>query len=633
MTGRLLHRPKPIAGESFDGYLLRLAEANGYVSDRWITELAGIEGRLSTGTGDVEPLARLLGHDPALLEAMRYPPSPWAGRRRINLFNGRPINRLAINMDRPRVCTACLAESAHLRMAWELAPAAICPSHGMVLLDACPTCGKAISWNRSHVCQCHHCGADFRKAVPPQADTRGTSLSAQILAAAGLAEAPVEGLGFPAELRALSLADLVQALLLLGAAAGGLPFAGGHWSCAKLSAGEMAKLLTDAAEVLGDWPNGLHTLLEKLNGQMAPGHTGLQWSFGRFYTGLFRDLQGANLGFLRKAVEAFAGQKWTGGSLTGRNRRFSEMGRHSTRFAGRSEAARKLHVRPETIDELLNAGLLRGERRQAGSRHIILIDRESLEHGLDGLLELQDVCRLLGLSKGPVKDLVAAGHLRQVILGKGERRRIHYRREEAEELMAALLGNAPERDDGQPYIGLAGAVRRLSFHGLGLADLVGEILAGSLSVKARLQTKRGLTACLLEEGDILALVHRHRVTRDDALTIPEAADRLQIKQQVAYQLVRVGLWPVTRAWENGRALHLVPAEALAKFSRDYVAAAELADSARTSARHLVDELVSQGIKPVTGPSIDDSRQYFFERAPAARAVERATFPLGDAVAF
>jgi hypothetical protein len=633
MTGRLLHRPKPIAGESFYGYLLRLAEANGYVSDRWITELAGIEGRLSTGTGDVEPLARLLGHDPALLEAMRYPPSPWAGRRRINLFNGRPINRLAINIDRPRVCPACLTDSPHLRMAWELAPTAICPSHGTVLLDACPTCGKAISWNRSHVCQCHHCGTDFRKAVPPQADSRGAGLSALLLAAAGLAEAPAEGHGFPTELRTLSLADLVQALLLLGAAASGLPFAGGHWSCTKLSTGEMAKLLKDAAEALGDWPNGLHTLLEKLNGKMPPGHTGLQWSFGRFYTGLFRDLQGTNLGFLRKEVEAFASQKWTGGSLTGRNRRFSEMGRHSTRFACRSEAARKLHVRPETIDELLNAGLLRGERRQAGSRSITLIDRESLKHGLDGLLELEDVCRLLGLSRGPVKDLAAAGHLRRVILGKGERRRPYYLREEAEELMASLMGDAPERDDNLPYIALAGAVRWLSFHGLGVADLVSEVLAGGLSVKARRPAKRGLTACLFEEGDILALIHRHRVARGDALTIPEAADRLRIKQQVAYQLVRVGLWPVTRAWENGRPLHLVPAEALAKFNRDYVAAAKLADLVGTSARHLVDELASQGIKPVTGPSIDDSRQYFFERMPATRAVEQTAFPLGDTVAF
>lgn len=632
MTNRLLHRPKPILGESFDGYLLRLAEANGYVSDRWITELAGIEGRLSTGIGDVAPLARLLGHDAALLEAMRYPPSPWAGRRRLNLFNGRPINRLAINMDRPRVCPACLTDSPHLRMAWELAPAAICPSHGVVLLDACPACGKAISWNRSHVCLCHHCGSDFRNAVPPKAPPAGASLSALLLAAAGLAEPPPEEHGFPAEVRTLPLADLVQVILLLGAAASGLPFAAGHWPCAKLSAPGMAKLLDDAATVLGDWPNGLQALLERLSSQSPPDRTGLQSSFGRFYTGLFRDLRGPNLDFVRKEVEHFASHHWTGGSLTGRNRRFSETGRHSARFASRNEAARHLHVRPETIDEMLNAGLLRGERRQAGRRRAILVERDSLEHGLDGLLELQEVCKLLRLSKAPVKDLVSTGHLTPVTLGTGRAPRIRYRRAEVEELMTAIIGSAEECEDRQGRIALSGVLRRLSFHGLGLADLVGEILTGGLAVMARLQTRPGLLACLFDEGDVLALVHRHRVARGDALTIPEAAERLHIKQQVAYQLVRRGLWPVTRAWENGRALRLVPAETLARFKRDYVAAAELAESVGTSARSLVDELASQGINPVTGPGVDDSRQYFFERVPAAMAVERATFPLGDAVA-
>ena len=633
MTDRLLHRPKPIEGESFEGYLLRIAEANGYASGRWVTELAGIAGRVSCVAGDVVGLAKLLGHDVADFDIMRYLPSPWAGKRRINLFNGRPVNRMAINLDRPRVCPDCLKDGSHLRMAWDLAPTAICPDHGTILLDACPSCGKAISWNRSHVCLCHQCGHDLRdaEASPAPAPANAVRLTRLLLAKAGLAEDG--GDGFPVEVRALPLADLIQLTLLLGSAGIGLPSGAGHWPCARLSAAEMAGLVDAAATVLAGWPDAFHALLDKRREGAAPGRTGLEGDFGRFYAALYRDLRGPNLDFVRTALEHYATGRWSGGVLTRRNRRFQEANQHSSRFASRAEASRRLRVRPETVDDLLNAGILDGIVHRAGSRRAILVDREAMTERMTGLIELQEVCRLLRVSKAPAKDLIAAGHLKPVALSTRRAPRIRYRRTEVEELLAAVQGDAPVQADRGGFISLAGALRRLSFHHLGLADLVGEILAGTVTVRALLDGKQGLAACLFDEGEILTLVNRHKVARGDALTIPEAAERLQMKQQVAYQLVKAGLWPVTRAWESGRAVRLVPAEALAEFKRDYIAAAELAHSVGTSARSLIEALDAQGVKPITGPGVDDGRQYFFVRVPAEHAAARTVFPLGEAASF
>lgn len=293
-----------------------------------------------------------------------------------------------------------------------------------------------------------------------------------------------------------------------------------------------------------------------------------------------------------------------------------------------------MRVRPETVDELLNAGILDGVVRQSGSRRAVLVNRGSLADGLSGLIELQEVCSLLRVSKAPTKDLVQAGYLKPVALSTGRAPRIRYRRADVEELLASVIGDSPEQEARSGLISLIGALRRLSFHRLGLADLVGEVLAGTVTVRARLAGKEGLVACLFSEDEVLALVRRHQVARGDALTIPEAADRLHMKQQVAYQLVKAGLWPVTRAWESGRAIRLVPAEALAEFKREYVAAAELAQSVGTSPRCLVDALDAQGIKPITGPGVDDGRQFFFRREGSLdNAMTRATFPLGKPVLF
>ena len=93
-----------------------------------------------------------------------------------------------------------------------------------------------------------------------------------------------------------------------------------------------------------------------------------------------------------------------------------------------------------------------------------------------------------------------------------------------------------------------------------------------------------------------------------SLSVDEAAQWLGVKQQVAYDLVKQGLLATTKDELPGRR---VPQASLEDFKATYISLAEYAGSLNRAPRWLLQTL---SVRPVTGPTIDGSRQYFFRRS-------------------
>lgn len=98
---------------------------------------------------------------------------------------------------------------------------------------------------------------------------------------------------------------------------------------------------------------------------------------------------------------------------------------------------------------------------------------------------------------------------------------------------------------------------------------------------------------------------------EETISIPQLAERLHIKQEVAYHLVAMGLIDVLNYGRQGR---FVTEVAMAQFVNDYVFLRELAKIYSTSSTALLHYLASLNVHPVTGPSVDGSRQYVMKRA-------------------
>ena len=156
----LLVTPSCKEGESYPGYLLRMANDNGYDG---LCRLANIlhldrrHGRLATV--DTSQLMRLLG-----ISAKAFPPKPQESRaiekldgskKRSILHYGWPMN--------VAWCPICLAEDEYWRADWDSPLALVCTKHACLLARKCGGCAKPVTILRPSLLQCR-CGLDLRSA-------------------------------------------------------------------------------------------------------------------------------------------------------------------------------------------------------------------------------------------------------------------------------------------------------------------------------------------------------------------------------------------------------------------------------------------------------------------------------------
>lgn len=97
------------------------------------------------------------------------------------------------------------------------------------------------------------------------------------------------------------------------------------------------------------------------------------------------------------------------------------------------------------------------------------------------------------------------------------------------------------------------------------------------------------------------------------LSAPEAAERLGVKQEVVYALIRAGLLVAEQQSDGRRKAAFISESSLSLFCATYIFATEIARSLRTSPKAVAHALSSEGIKPVAGPSLGNCRQVVYAR--------------------
>jgi len=221
----LAHRPQPFPDECLSGYLLRLAQVNGFaifwdlVSDLFPTWKAPQQIALLRWEYPLERWGRIPLRTQLPVEALnRLTVAPWIAKfclppdvsRSISLSPGYFLKGV-VNPDL-RVCPLCLQAQSYLRLTWRLAPVCACVEHGCWLQDRCLTCGTqliAAGQATKHM-RCSVCETDMRRlpiaAAPDEVleEQRKQILSLRcLLDPAVVLAKPVDGDGSPA--RAIGL--------------------------------------------------------------------------------------------------------------------------------------------------------------------------------------------------------------------------------------------------------------------------------------------------------------------------------------------------------------------------------------------------------------------------------------------
>lgn len=154
----------PFAGESGNGFLLRMAERNGLRLHEFFTML-GRDPRRQLRPEDAPILARLF--DCRTTDILPLFVRSGYGQYCVRHFDlyGRCISRFyLLDLKHPKVCSRCLAEFGYARAVWDLSLFVWCPIHQCSLIDHCPACSTGLRWLRPGVSICI-CGDELTRSV------------------------------------------------------------------------------------------------------------------------------------------------------------------------------------------------------------------------------------------------------------------------------------------------------------------------------------------------------------------------------------------------------------------------------------------------------------------------------------
>lgn len=337
-VGRLTRTPILMPGELQRGYLLRLAEQNGYDSLTTLLSLAGVEGNAARATlVPIAPFAPLMRKNIAELQLLKSA-----------FTNDCPVpSALYLDIKAAKLCPACVNELGYLQQFWGLAYAVACPIHQGCALTHCPSCSRKLSWARPGLTTCR-CGHEFSLELGSKITCSATLALLHLLCAKcqqlPVDEARMQDEGFPFEvLGALSLSDLMA---LIGKLAGQL-------RRETLSRSQEVQI---AALALAQWPKGFHRYLDAvaLQKEKAPHTLGLQAQHTQLYSALFKSKLPATVKELLKR-ELCA---WGGSSSARLHPRHRIQIRTTPKYIGVTEAAKRISVQPVTVKQLIKLGIL-----------------------------------------------------------------------------------------------------------------------------------------------------------------------------------------------------------------------------------------------------------------------------------
>jgi hypothetical protein len=255
----------------------------------------------------------------------------------------------------------------------------------------------------------------------------------------------------------------------------------------------------------------------------------------------------------------------------------------------------------DALDDMGHLGV--ASRQTAGGRVRRVVSTEAASAAkqlLDARVAAKTAARQLGLSIARVHQLITDGVLK-VSGGKLNQNDVDALRQNV--LACAAPGQFPR--DGvslRHVLRYCVPIRRTG-------AFLGALLRKELTCYLPQTAERAIDV-VLSQSLVQAWLVQGSVTPRPALTLPEVAGFLGLKQQVAYHLARKGLIQVVVHHVGKRKAQVVTQQALLAFKSSFVPLAWVAAQAGIDHRHGLRWAQAECLEIASGPTVDGGRQYF-----------------------
>lgn len=585
-------RPRPIDGEATFSYMVRAARANGHESLR----------QLHAGVKSVDVLYEGVRLSVPERQRLFGPhPSYWGG-------NDFALGLLPADFNHHfmRWCPICLRDSGHLRGQWMLKLCCVCSLHSIHLHDQCPVCGLVQRLERTDL---EHCACGTRLDVAP-----ARLAAASLVRVTRAIEASIFGKPETSTWPVLSAPEWLRLAGYLGQFSEAFqPARPGK--IANLHHLEHATaLMAGVSQLLDDWPTRFHAVLAAIQNK-AEASPSIRRAFGTLYRVLYDDLRGDGFQFLRDEFERYLREHWWG-VVCKRNRSLKTQTVVEHPRLTVKQAAQQTRVAPATVRRFMQAELIPGDQYVFPSgRKVRSIHRDDLAQLAvlaNGGLTLGEAARQLALPERRVRELIAGGVITPLVSCARDKAAAWLIPEQA---IQALCFAGCELESAQT-ITVSKLLRFWKLLNGEFIALVGAISSRNLIPVSAQGEPMPLGNAVLDVSGVRHWLSVHRRASGSNMTIDQAAQCLGLKQQVVYDLARCGLLATVRDPSSGRR---VEPEEIETFRSTYLSLVELSRHLQHSPKWV---LQNTQAAPVTGPSVDGCRQYFFRQSEISHLMGR-----------
>ncbi|QHE74550.1 hypothetical protein [Hydrogenophaga sp. PBL-H3] len=380
-----------------------------------------------------------------------------------------------------------------------------------------------------------------------------------------------------------------------------------------------------AGEVLVDWPHGFHWMLSRLQNSSPVTEQGrVARAFGGLYKALYVGLGDTAFDWIRDAFEDYLAENWSG-ALGKQNRRTADNVLARLRWLPAPTAASELGVSVRRIQLLIESGQLHARYRttKSGRQYVVVRkdDVENLREGLSTELSLESAALRLGISRHRLSRLlpqICPGAVK--VTARGSAWAIPLTWVSTLETRIDQLP-ALQPEDARSARSFDHLLRHYPFDDVAVARLLLDFEESTLKANGRLQGRIGLAAVLFPLSTLSSYFPESSKVPSGLLSIPEVAQRLLVKQEVAYKIVRSGFLPTISHRVGRRSCQLVEERRVDEFLQSFVLARDLAHQFGISPKAVIVKLRDIGTIPVLGPNIDGCRQTIYRRKDVDESLE------------
>lgn len=611
----LLVKLKPFPDESLMSYFHRLASANHYQTPRWLLQLG--EGR---NLYDVS-ITKLPEYIDMLSELTGISKEVFIKNTHFKFNNTLSISSSLdeweissyIKKDKYRFCPLCFKKNKYHKIDWQLLPLNTCLEHKIYLLDACPNCNRALTFNSMCIGKCI-CDYDFNAIKTEAAPNEILNMELAYASRLNLIDDIRESIH-----PTLSSAYFFKLITTFREIISRYPTnsyeinynlygSNNKPTITTLTSKISAQLYFFSYSILNNWPVNLLSYLDEHIKRDK--NLGLRQAYGKVLRIIRLHLQNQEFNYIKEEIANYLSQ-----STFSVKEIYSHLNMDvPTNFFSKNEVINKLGITEKRFNKLVD---LSGQQKELFRKNKSFEFDKSFYKSIKKVktakekdLSIKEVANKLDVSTAIVKDLIESGYLKYVD-GDGQYRKIKL--DSYFKFVDIYLANS-ESTAIEEFISIKSGMRKLARHGYTYSKILTLIKQGIIMTRID-KTKKGLNKIHLHKRDCLMVLDdiQNQIIQEQGLTLPDAQEFLKADVITIEKWIEGGILKARNVIHNAKPSYRIMLEDIDDFRKQFFFIAD-ASKEFSIPENTIRGWAKRGlITAVSGPSINGTFRYVISR--------------------